>query len=98
MQTALFELPAQAVTFDQFYDRYPNKKAREVARAAWIKAIGRGGDPQDILQAVEGYRRNKESWQSWLYPATFLNKDRWRDYLPQGNADSRIEELMNGHG
>lgn len=69
--------------FDEFWQAYPRKVAKEAALKAWTKL-----KPDDALAGViiAAVRRKKESSQ-WTrdggqyipYPATFINGRRWED-------------------
>lgn len=99
MQNALFELPSHVITFEHFWEGWPNKVDRSPAEKAWDKAIKAGAKPEDIIAGRDQYKRNKPAWQGWLHGATFLNQKRWLAEYGNGQEKAdRIEELMNGRG
>lgn len=71
------------MTFEDFWKVYPKKRAKPVAERAWNKIRPDKEKAEEILGAVEKFKRSKE----WLkddgmfipYPATFLNQRRWED-------------------
>ncbi|WP_405848072.1 helix-turn-helix domain-containing protein [Streptomyces niveus] len=67
--------------FGAFWLVYPKKKAREEAKKAWIAAIGRGAEPQHIVDAATGYAKERagEDPKFTKYPATWLNKGCYDD-------------------
>ncbi|MFB6873715.1 helix-turn-helix domain-containing protein [Streptomyces sp. NPDC056323] len=67
--------------FGAFWLNYPKKKSREEARKAWIAALGRGADPQQMVQAAADYARERvgQEAQYTKYPATWLNKGCYDD-------------------
>ncbi|MFB6776544.1 helix-turn-helix domain-containing protein [Streptomyces sp. NPDC056352] len=67
--------------FGAFWLTYPKKRAREEARKAWIAAIGRGADPQHIVNAAQSYAKERvgEDPKYTKYPATWLNKGCYDD-------------------
>ena len=67
--------------FGAFWLTYPKKKAREEAKKAWIAAIERGADPQRIVQAAQGYARERadQDPKYTKHPATWLTKGCYDD-------------------
>ena len=71
------------ITFEDFWEIYPRKMARKVARESWKRV-----NPKDHQAVIEGVRRARNSEQ-WLmeggkfipFPATYLNQERWADQL-----------------
>lgn len=96
MQHALFTVPNHTMTFDKFWQRWPDKRAKENARKAWAKALERGVKPETIMAAVEVYRRNKPDWQTWMHAATFLNQHRFEEYEAGPDPDERLRQVMGG--
>jgi hypothetical protein len=73
--------------FDQFWSGYPKKVAKEVAREKFM-ILARAGKIPDLIKATRGYmdhlkaervQRNFE--KEPMHPATFLSKDRWKDFI-----------------
>lgn len=75
-------LMKSANLFDEFWEIYPRREAKAVARKAWDRALGRAS-PEKILTAAAAYRdlpgRNP---QYTKMPATWLNQDCWLDERP----------------
>ncbi|MFG3173699.1 helix-turn-helix domain-containing protein [[Kitasatospora] papulosa] len=67
--------------FGAFWLNYPKKKSREEARKAWIAALGRGADPEQMVEAAASYARERvgQEAQYTKYPATWLNKGCYDD-------------------
>ncbi|MGW0312063.1 helix-turn-helix domain-containing protein [Streptomyces flavidovirens] len=67
--------------FGAFWLTYPKKKSREEAKKAWVAAIERGADPQHIVDAAQGYARERagEDPKFTKHPATWLNKGCYDD-------------------
>ena len=74
--------------FKEFWEAYGLKVAKEDAFNAY-KALRRSGvEKADIARAVNGYhdflkiKKEHENFdQQQMYPATFLRRNRWRDYI-----------------
>jgi hypothetical protein len=68
--------------FETFWKAYPKRIAKQDAWRAWVKIK----DTAQVLIAVNGYRaiieRDKTEPKYIKHPTTFLNGERWRDYLP----------------
>jgi hypothetical protein len=76
-----------AALFDQFWSGYPKKVGKEVAREKFM-ILARAGKIPELIKATNGYmdflkhqRIKKNFDQEPMHPATFLFKDRWRDYI-----------------
>lgn len=67
--------------FGAFWLTYPKRKAKEEAKKAWIAAIKRGADPQQIIAAAKGYAHERHGQEAKYtkYPATWLNKGCYDD-------------------
>lgn len=68
-------------TFADFYKQFPRKKARGDAEKAWIQAIKKGHDPEEIMA---GLMRNladlqRRDPQFIPYPATWLRAESFFD-------------------
>lgn len=82
--TGYTEEPIHARTpFDEFWSAYPRKVGKPTARAAFLRAVKRGSDP-DLI--VAGARRCAREWKAAKteerfipHPSTWLNDDRWND-------------------
>lgn len=78
--------------FDDFWAAYPKRRDLAPARKAWVKAIAKA-TPDDIIAATKRYadeRRGKDP-EYTKYPATWLNKESWKDE-PQPHL-----AVVNGH-
>ena len=73
--------------FEEFWKAYPKKIAKEYAKEKFM-ILARKGLVPDLIKATHGYldflksqriKRNFE--QEPLNPATFMMKNRWRDYI-----------------
>ena len=65
--------------FDQFWQVYPDKVARQKALAAFEQAREDGVSLDQLLAGVKRYVRTKPDKQSYCHPATWLNDKRWTD-------------------
>lgn len=65
--------------FDQFWQVYPEKVARQKALAAFVQAREDGVSLEQLLSGVERYKRTKPEKQSYCHPATWLDDKRWTD-------------------
>ena len=85
-----------------FWAKYPRKIAKIDALRIWTRVVDKeGADPNEIIRAVAGYVSEIESKKTEdrfiKHPATFLNLDRWRDYLPGSEAlKTRGKSEQNG--
>jgi hypothetical protein len=73
--------------FDEFWEGYPKKVGKEVAREKFM-ILARTGKITELIKATNGYmdylksqRVHKNFDQEPMNPATFLMKERWRDYI-----------------
>lgn len=73
--------------FNQFWAMYPLHIHKSYAKEIFIRHC-KQGRYEDIMKATKGYLahlkhcRVKLGFDKWpMHPSTFLNKDRWRDYL-----------------
>ena len=73
--------------FDEFWKGYPKKVGKEVAREKFM-ILARTGKIPELIKATNGYMDflkhqeiHKNFKQEPLNPATFLMKERWRDYI-----------------
>ena len=77
--------------FDDFYSRYPVKKSKKAASAAWLKMKA-----DEKLAAME--RVNSDEFKKWCegqyrdgqcyipHPSTWLNQGRWEDDLSENKG------------
>lgn len=78
--------------FDVFWNEYPKKVDKQNAFKAW-KKLKPDEDLRDkIISAIRSWKDseqwNKENGQYIPYPATWLNKRRWEDDLPEKKKQS----------
>jgi len=73
--------------FKDFWEAYPKKVARDVAKEKFM-ILMRQGLSKEIVRAFNGYvdylkmRKVRDNFdQEVLNPATFLMKNRWKDYV-----------------
>lgn len=97
--------PTESLAFDAFWRAYPRKAGKRNAQAKFDEQITSGAVPADLVKASENFRAETERQQTEMryipHPSTFLNQERWRDYLKapaMSAADKRratIEKLEN---
>lgn len=76
----IYTPPARS-DFDGFWEAYPAKVGKKAAQAAWAKAKDR--PPLDeVLAAIDRYRRAKPPDRDWCHPSTWLSQGRWADEHP----------------
>jgi hypothetical protein len=79
--------------FDEFWKKYPRKRAKADARKAWKKL--RHVDLKTIMVALEAAIASDEwrrdSGQFIPYPTTWLNGERWTDELTKTGDLQKIE-------
>jgi len=73
--------------FDEFWTGYPKKVGKEVAREKFM-ILARAEKIPELIKATNGYmdylksqKVHKNFDQEPMNPATFLMKNRWRDYI-----------------
>jgi len=81
-QISLFEK-----AFNDFWDAYPKKVAKDYAKEKFM-ILMRKGELESLMDAFNGYmnflkaRKVYDGFnQEPLNPATFLSKNRWKDYI-----------------
>ncbi len=70
--------PSLRSDFLAWYAAYPNKKSPQDAERAYLKARTKVS-AAELLAGIERYRAGKPDYAEWAHPATWLNKERWRD-------------------
>ncbi len=78
--------------FDDFWRTYPKKKSKADAEKAFNKLNPNKGLFDTMMKAL-GKHKQTEDWQKEdgkyiPYPATWLNKRRWEDELPEDSTDT----------
>jgi len=73
--------------FKEFWEAYPNKIAKEYTKEKFM-ILMRKGELENVQKAFTGYmdylkhkRVNENFKQAVLNPATFLMKNRWREFI-----------------
>jgi hypothetical protein len=73
--------------FEEFWGGYPKKIAKDYAREKFM-ILARTGKIPELMKATKGYMDflkhklvHEKFKQTPLNPATFLTKNRWRDYI-----------------
>ncbi len=83
------------MSFDDFYAKYPNKKARTHANTAYDKVIKKGVSHEKIMAGLNNYLedldRNPREKSKIKHPATFLN---YGCYDDEYEAQSTYREDM----
>ena len=78
--------------FDEFWNAYPKKKAKEAAKKAWAKLKPDKTLGKTIIQAVLESAKTqdwkKENGKYIPYPATYLNGKRWEDERNDTNGQN----------
>lgn len=84
------------VRFDQFWDAYPRKVAKEAARKAFAKHKPDDTLLTTMLSALETQKASdqwtRDNGQYIPHASTWLNQKRWEDELPQS------VQKLNAHG
>lgn len=74
--------------FDQFWDAYPKKVAKEPAKKAFLKHKPDQALLDKVLDALQRYKRTdqwtRDNGQFIPNPATWLNQRRWEDEIKPG--------------
>ncbi len=66
--------------FAAFWDAYPNKVGKGNARQAWLKALRKGADPDELTRAATSFRDDPRRDPGYTaHPTTWLNGERWTD-------------------
>jgi len=87
------------VLFDQFWDAYPKKVAKEAARKAFAKHKPDVELLGKMLATIEQYKRTdqwtKDGGQFIPNPATWLNQMRWEDQVPKNAPRGKTVGFQN---
>lgn len=76
--------------FDDFWQVYPNRKARGAAVRAWKTAVKKA-DPDVIIAAAEAYARDpKRDPEFTAHGSTWLNGERWLDEVEKPKASGPV--------
>lgn len=72
-------IPKVIDRFDDFWQAYPNRKAKGAAIKAWKQAIKKT-DPQTIIDAARAYAQDPKRDPAYTaHAGTWLNHERWLD-------------------
>ncbi|WP_438351572.1 hypothetical protein ACP8HI_13575 [Paenibacillus sp. FA6] len=78
--------------FELFWNSYPRKVAKKEAAKTFEKVIKAGEDPNVIIQCATNYQTQcnllKTESQFIKHPKTFLNEERYKDYLENSEFGS----------
>lgn len=91
-----------SVTFDDFWNAWPKKRAKKSAAVAWDSAITRA-NPQTIVNAAHAYAMSRDlpDPEYIPYAESWLMGDRWDDELDtaEANGQSAVETrcARDGH-
>lgn len=73
--------------FDEFYRAYPRMDGdpRTDAQQAWARRIKAGDKPDQLIAAARKMAgvHKTESWRKAPHAATWLTKERWKDWTPE---------------
>lgn len=77
-------------SFNQFWDKYPNKKAKKDAVKAWSKIKLNNNLLNSIMDSLEKHKMSvnwvKNGGSFIPYPATWLNGERWNDEVEEAQT------------
>lgn len=65
--------------FEDWYDSYPHKIGKAVARKAFLKLKPQEVSLQQLHSGLKIYIQTKPPERNWCNPATWLNQERWDD-------------------
>ena len=88
---------AHSKEFDSFWEHYPRKVGKLVAKKAFLKALTLTdvGNIQEALRRLHQEVRGKDA-QFIPHPATWLNQGRWDDEPTQQPKSAWTKEFHNG--
>lgn len=101
------DFPAARVSapagFDEFYQEYPRKTARQDAEKAWRKL----NPSPELVAEMMAALANQKTWPQWQqegvipHPATWINGKRWTDEKPitraSPNGSARLTAQQQKH-
>lgn len=86
--------------FETFWIEYPRKIGKQEAAKTFQKVVKSGEDPNVIIQCAKNYRnqcdRLQTEQQYIKHPKTFLNEERYKDYLTGGEPVGKREGHHGG--
>lgn len=84
--------------FDEFWNSYPKKVGKQDAVKAWKKIKPDAVLMGKIISGLNAWKGsdqwNKEDGQYIPYPATWLNKRKWEDEVPQKKQDHAPQRII----
>jgi len=69
----------ETASFDEFWKRYPRKRAKGAARKAFERIRWTPETWEKLLKALEWQAREWTDPQFIPHPSTYLNQERWED-------------------
>lgn len=86
------EIKNKRPSFDDFWIVYPRRVRKQDSVKTWEKVLKEKANPQDIITAAINYAvycKQRGTLPDYiLHPPTFLNKERWKDYLKAEGVSS----------
>lgn len=82
-------------TFLEFWRLYPRKTNKKEAKTAYVKQLAIT-DSETLQTTVENFRADSEGEDKQFipYPSTWLNQERWRDYLTEPVKRERMLDTI----
>ena len=81
--------------FEEFWEHYPRKVEKKVAFTAWKSEIKTAAQKAEAVRAAKNYAahtRDKKTEAEYIkHGATFLHKERWRDWM-EGPSQNGITD------
>lgn len=78
--------------FEEFWKLYPRKVRKKDALKRW-KSVTKTEEPRLIIEATKNYakeiQRKKTAPDYIMHPPTFLNNERWKDYLVTNHTPTK---------
>lgn len=88
--------------FEIFWNEYPRKLGKKEAAKTFEKVVKAGEDPNVIIQCATNYKKQcdrlKTEAQYIKHPKTFLNEERYKDYLQGGIAGGKSQGHVKESG
>ena len=85
--------------FESFWNEYPRKIGKQDAAKTFQKVVKAGGDPEEIILCARNYKtqcdRLKTEIQYIKHPKTFLNEERYKDYMVEVETSGWHEQGDN---
>lgn len=99
--SASFTASLKEKNFLTWWEKYPRKVEKTPAFEAYVSAL-KGCAPGDLDRALDGYladiAENKTEKKYIKHAATFLHKNRWRDYLDRPAKVKKIITVIQRDG